>query len=132
MKHILDFNDFLNEAKNYQNEEDLIADAFEAFNSKYGTKLSMKNFDFQYEGTQAYIGGPYKYYWSNNSAKKDIDKLKALPDWESLGSKFDRLEIIIRQEGNNGNYNIGFWKLEKRDGGKDTQALFTFPKLLKN
>jgi hypothetical protein len=130
MKHILDFNDFLNESKKYQNEDDLLADAFAAFNSNYGTKLSMKNFDFHDEGTN-YNGGEYKYYWSNNSAKKDIDKLKSSPEWSSGIGSYDSLEINIDQSGKNGNYEIIFSKLEKMQGGKGTQALFKFPTSLK-
>lgn len=136
MKHILNFNDYLNESKNYQgNLGGLLSDALAAFNSKYGTKLSMKNFDTDdrepsdnLDGVSYGVG--QNQWFSNNSAKKDINKLKSSPEWSSSIGDYERLGMIIDKK----DHKITFFKAKKYETWQDyykskddDQILFIFP-----
>ena len=126
MKHILDFNDFLNESKNYRSEEEVIVDAFAAFNKKYGTKLSIA--DFEIENEYNVGGNPSKYYLPGKSAMGEIRKLIKHSDWSGGIGDFDTLEIQV-QGGSifpGSVYSVAF---NKRSSGsvKSTQNLTVFP-----
>ena len=126
MKHIKTFESFLNEGMDYKNEDDVIADAFTAFNSKFGTNLSIENFDLTDEYPTT------KYFWSNHTFKKGFNllKLKSTPEWGGSIGNYDSLEISVTNNylWRGSKYNVVFAKAEKFADGKGTQALFSFPK----